>query len=101
MSAWLRNDAFSKQGHGRKLMVIVDELPEVESALFYAAGPRPARRRIRRPALRHRAGQPSSGSGVRQVQLEEETNKAQARSSACLRRKLNNDGFDERGDAKK
>jgi hypothetical protein len=25
-------------GHGRKLMVIVDESPEVEGALFYAAG---------------------------------------------------------------
>ena len=27
-----------EEGHGRKLMVIVDESPEVELALFYAAG---------------------------------------------------------------
>ena len=27
-----------EQGHARKLLVIVDELPEVEGALFYAAG---------------------------------------------------------------
>ena len=27
-----------EQGHGRKLLVIVDETPEVEGALFYAAG---------------------------------------------------------------
>ena len=27
-----------EQGHARKLLVIVDESPEVEGALFYAAG---------------------------------------------------------------
>ena len=32
-------------GHGRKLLVIVDESPEVEGALFYAAGLERAPRR--------------------------------------------------------
>ena len=27
-----------EEGHGRKLLVVVDESPEVELALFYAAG---------------------------------------------------------------
>ena len=31
--AWLRNDACSKPGHGRKFLVVVDETAEVEGAL--------------------------------------------------------------------
>jgi nucleotide-binding universal stress UspA family protein len=79
-------------GHGRKLMVIVDESPEVEGALFYAAG-----------RAMHAGGcvlllyviEPENQfwEGVRQVQLEEETNKAKA-VFRLFRRKLNNDGFD-------
>ena len=81
-----------EEGHGRKLMVIVDESPEVELALFYAAG-----------RVLHAGGsilllyviEPENQfwEGVRQVQLEEETNKAKA-IFRLFRRKLNNDGFE-------
>src|SRR4029079_15655376 len=81
-----------EEGHGRKLMVIVDESPEVELALFYAAG-----------RVAHAGGsvlllyviEPDNQfwQGVRQVQLEEETNKARA-IFRLFRRKLNSDGFD-------
>jgi len=81
-----------EEGHGRKLMVIVDESPEVELALFYAAG-----------RVLHAGGsilllyviEPENQfwQGVRQVQLEEETNKARA-IFRLLRRKLNNDGYE-------
>jgi nucleotide-binding universal stress UspA family protein len=80
-------------GHARKFLLVVDESQEVESALFYAAS------RILR----------SSGSlvmfyviepqeyqhwvGVRQVQLEEETNKARA-LFRFLRRRLHAVGFE-------
>jgi nucleotide-binding universal stress UspA family protein len=81
-----------EQGHGRKLMVIVDESPEVEGALFYAAG-----------RVLHAGGkvlllyviEPENQfwDAVRQVQLEEQTNKAKA-LFRLFRRKLNNAGFD-------
>lgn len=80
-------------GHARKFLLIVDESKEFESALYYAAS------RILR----------SSGSlvllyviepqefqhwmGVRQVQLDEEKNKAKA-LFRLVRRKLHNVGFD-------
>jgi nucleotide-binding universal stress UspA family protein len=79
-------------GHGRKLMLIVDESPEVEGALFYAAG-----------RVLHAGGsvlllyviEPDNQfwEGVRQVQLEEQTNKARA-IFRLFRRKLNNEGYD-------
>ncbi len=79
-------------GHGRKLMLIVDESPEVEGALFYAAG-----------RVLHAGGsvlllyviEPDNQfwEGVRQVQLEEQTNKARA-VFRLFRRKLNNEGYD-------
>ena len=79
-------------GHGRKLMVIVDESPEVEGALFYAA--------VR---VMHAGGrilllyviEPDNQfwEGVRQVQLEEQTNKARA-IFRLFRRKLNNEGYE-------
>jgi nucleotide-binding universal stress UspA family protein len=79
-------------GHGRKLMVIVDESPEVEGALFYAAG-----------RVLHAGGrvlllyviEPDNQfwEGVRKVQLEEQTNKARA-IFRLFRRKLNNEGFE-------
>jgi nucleotide-binding universal stress UspA family protein len=81
-------------GHERKYLVVVDESPEAEAALYFAAS------RIRR----------SAGSitllyviepqdyqhwvGVRQVQLEEETNKAKA-LFRLFRRKLGLAGFDD------
>jgi nucleotide-binding universal stress UspA family protein len=83
-----------EQGHLRKYLVIVDDLPEVEAALYYAAS-----------RVNHSGGQlvmlyviePQDYQhwmGVRQVQLEEETNKARA-VFRLNRRKLNNAGFDE------
>ena len=81
-----------EQGHARKLLVIVDETPEVEGALFYAAG-----------RVQHAGGrvqllyviEPENQfwEGVRQAQLEEQTNKARA-LFRLFRRKLNNEGFE-------
>jgi nucleotide-binding universal stress UspA family protein len=81
-----------EQGHARKLMVVVDETPEVEGALFYAAG-----------RVLHAGGrvlllyviEPDNQfwQGVREVQLEEETNKARA-IFRLFRRKLNNEGYE-------
>ena len=81
-----------EQGHARKLLVIVDETPEVEGALFYAAG-----------RVQHAGGrvqllyviEPENQfwEGVRQAQLEEQTNKARA-LFRLFRRELNNKGFD-------
>ena len=81
-----------EQGHARKLLVIVDELPEVEGALFFAAG-----------RVSHVGGQimllyviePDNQfwDAVRQVQLEEQTNKAKA-LFRLFRRKLSNAGYD-------
>jgi len=79
-------------GHGRKLLVIVDETAEVEGALYYAAG-----------RAYHTTGsivllyviEPDNQfwEGVRQVQLEEQTNKAKA-LFRLLRRKMASEGFD-------
>ena len=82
-----------EQGHHRKFLVVVDETPEVESALYYAA--------LR---ISHTSGkllllyviEPQEyqhWAGIRQVQLEEETNKAKA-LFRLMRRKLNNAGFE-------
>jgi nucleotide-binding universal stress UspA family protein len=82
-----------EQGHHRKFLVVVDDSPEVESALFYAA--------LR---ISHTSGrllllyiiEPQEyqhWAGVRQVQLEEETTKAKA-LFRLMRRKLNNAGFE-------
>jgi len=82
-----------EQGHDRKLLVIVDESPEVEGALFYAAG-----------RVAHAAGgrvvllfviEPDNQfwDAVRQVQLDEQTTKAKA-LFRLFRRKLTNAGYD-------
>jgi nucleotide-binding universal stress UspA family protein len=81
-------------GHERKYLVVVDESPEVEAALYFAAC-----------RLRNIAGsitllyviEPQEYQhwvGVRQVQLEEETNKAKA-LFRLFRRKLTLAGFDD------
>lgn len=83
-----------EQGHLRKFLVIVDDLPEVETAIYFAAS-----------RIQHSSGQivmlyviePQDYQhwmGVKQVQLEEETNKAKA-LFRLYRRKLNNAGFEE------
>jgi nucleotide-binding universal stress UspA family protein len=81
-----------EQGHARKLLVIVDESPEVEGALFFAAG-----------RVSHVGGkivllyiiEPDNQfwDAVRQVQLDEQTNKARA-LFRLFRRKLANAGYD-------
>jgi nucleotide-binding universal stress UspA family protein len=80
-------------GHVRKFLLIVDESPEVESALYYAAA------RIYRSSgmiLMLYVIQPQDfqhWAGVRQVQIEEETLKARA-LFRLFRRKLNLVGFE-------
>lgn len=80
-------------GHLRKFLLIVDESPEVESALFYCAA-----------RIAHSSGllvflyvvEPQEYQhwiGVKEKQLEEETNKAKA-LFRLFRRKLTNAGFD-------
>jgi nucleotide-binding universal stress UspA family protein len=81
-----------EHGHTRKLLVIVDETPEVYCALFYAAG-----------RVQHAGGrvqllyviEPENQfwEGVRQAQLDEQTSKARA-VFRLLRRELNNKGFE-------
>lgn len=82
-----------ESGHRRKFMLIVDESAEVEAALFYAAS-----------RIAHSSGsivmlyviEPQEGQhwiGVKQKQLEEETNKARA-LFRLMRRKLNNAGYE-------
>lgn len=82
-----------ESGHRRKFLLVVDESAEVESALYFAAS-----------RIEHSGGvitmcyliQPQGFQhwmGVRQVQLDEETNKARA-LFRLFRRKLNLAGFD-------
>lgn len=80
-------------GHARKFLLIVDDSQEVESALYYAAS------RIARSTgsiLMLYVIEPQEfqhWAGVRQVQVEEETNKAKA-LFRLFRRKLNLAGFE-------
>jgi nucleotide-binding universal stress UspA family protein len=80
-------------GHARKFLLIVDESQEVESALYYAAS-----------RIVHSSGsivmlyviEPQEFQhwvGVRQVQLEEETNRARA-LFRLFQRKLSHAGFE-------
>jgi len=82
-----------EEGHLRKYLVIADESEEVEAALYFAA--------LR---VTHTSGmvlllyviEPQEyqhWAGVRQVQVEEETNKAKA-LFRLFRRKLNTAGFE-------
>ncbi|MFM1817026.1 MAG: hypothetical protein RLZ98_3721 [Pseudomonadota bacterium] len=82
-----------EEGHNRKYLLIVDESPEVDAALYFCAS-----------RIAHTSGkiillyviQPQGFQhwmGVRQVQMEEETNKARA-LFRLFRRKLNNAGFE-------
>ncbi len=82
-----------EQGHRRKYLVVVDDVPEVDAALFFAAG-----------RIGHSSGQMvllyviepqgfHQWMGVRQAQLDEETNKAKA-LFRLYKRKLANAGFD-------
>src|SRR4030095_3185603 len=81
-----------EQGHARKLLVIVDESPEVEGALFYAAG-RAAQTGGQIVLLYVIEPDNQFWDAVRQVQLDEQTNKARA-LFRLFRRKLSNAGYD-------
>jgi hypothetical protein len=81
-------------GHRRKYLVVVDESPEVESALFYAAS--------RVQHTNENGGvvllyciepEVQLWGGVRQLQIEEQTKKAQV-LFRLFRRKLGAEGFD-------
>ena len=85
-----------EQGHRRKFLVVIDDVPEVDSALFFAAS-----------RIGHTGGQIvlayiiephgfHQWMGVQQAQLEEETNTARA-LFRLHRRKLNNAGFEQIG----
>ena len=82
-----------EEGHRRKFLVIVDETSEVEAALFFAAN------RVSRTGgtlMLLYVSEPQDFQhwiGIRQVQLEEETNKAKA-LFRLFRRKLNQGGLD-------
>lgn len=82
-----------EQGHRRKFLVIVDETPEVERALFFAAS-----------RIGHTGGQIvllyvieptdfTQWAGVKAMQVEEETAKAKA-LFRLNRRKLDKAGFE-------
>jgi len=81
-----------EQGHRRKLMVVVDESPEVEGALFYAAC-RASHTGAQVLLLYVIEPDTQVWDAVRQAQLEEQTTKAKA-LFRLFRRKLSNDGLD-------
>ena len=81
-----------EHGHTRKLLVVVDETPEVYCALFYAAG-RVQHAGGRVQLLYLIEAEDQFWEGVRQAQLEEQTNKARA-LFRLLRRELNNKEFE-------
>ncbi len=83
-----------EQGHRRKYLVVVDDVPEVETAVYFAAS-----------RIGHTGGEivllyviePQGfhqWMGVKQAQLDEETNKAKV-LFRLHRRKLVNAGFDQ------
>jgi nucleotide-binding universal stress UspA family protein len=82
-----------EQGHRRKFLVVVDDAPEVDAALYFAAS-----------RIGHTGGEIvllyiiephgfHQWLGVRQAQVDEETNKAKV-LFRLFRRKLGNAGFD-------
>lgn len=83
-----------EKGHRRKYLVVVDDVPEVDSALYFAAS-----------RIGHSGGQITllyviepqdfhQWMGVKQAHLDEETNKAKA-LFRLHRRKLGQAGFDQ------
>lgn len=83
-----------EEGHQRKFVIVVDDSPEVESALYYAAS------RVQRGSgtlvmlYVIEPQQFTQWAGVRDVHIEEETNTAKA-LFRLFRRKLNQAGFEE------
>ena len=83
-----------EQGHARKFLLIVDDSQEVESALYYAASriAHSSGSLVMLYVIEPQVHQP--WAGVRQLQIEEETNKAKA-LFRLFRRKLHLAGFDQ------
>ena len=92
MSKRTRRRSF-EEGHLRKMLVIIDDSPEVEAALFFCAS-----------RIKHSSGvivllhviEPQdfqTWMGVQQLYIDEETNKAKARFR-LFRRKLNQAGYE-------
>jgi nucleotide-binding universal stress UspA family protein len=79
-------------GHARKFLVVVDESPEVDAALYYSAS-RAQRTGGKVVLLYVIEADNQFWGGVRQVQLDEGHNKGKA-LFRLVRRKLNNEGFD-------
>ncbi|MGQ0457355.1 MAG: universal stress protein [Hyphomicrobium sp.] len=81
-------------GHRRKFLLVVDESHEAEMALYYAASR--CQRSAGSLALLYviEPGDDQYWSGVRQVQIDEETTKAKA-LFRMLRRKLQLAGFED------
>ncbi len=81
-------------GHRRKFLVVIDEAPEVETAMYFAAN------RIRRTGgsmILLYVIEPVAEEhwmGVREAYLEEQSKKAEA-IFRLFRRKLKNDGFED------
>ena len=88
----LRRRSF-EEGHLRKYLIVVDDSPEVESAIYYAAS------RVQRASGKLvmlymiEPQQFTHWAGVRDVHIEEETNTAKA-LFRLFRRKLNQAGFE-------
>ena len=82
------------EGHHRKFLVVVDEAPEVESALVYAANR--AKRTGGSVVLLYviEPGEAGQWLGVKEIFLEEQTNKAKA-IFRLFRRKLKTQGCDD------
>lgn len=89
-----RKRSVHEPGHRRKFLVVVDETPEVESALAYAANR--ARRTNGSITLLYviEPGEAGQWLGVRDIYIEEQTNKAKA-VFRLFRRKLKGYGCDE------
>ena len=88
----LPNRRSFETGHHRKFLVIADHSKEVESALLFAAG-RAQRSGGQIKLLYIVEPDNQFWGGVRQVQIEEETNKAKA-LFRLFRRRLSSEGFD-------
>ena len=81
-----------EQGHGRKFLVVVDESPEVETAMFYAAS-RVVHTDSMLVMMYVIEPETQFWDSVRQAHLEEQTTKAKA-LFRLFKRKLAQEGFD-------
>ena len=92
MSSMAKRRRVFEQGHERKFLVIVDESPEVEAAMFYAAS-RVAHTHGHLLLLYIIEPETQFWDSVRQAHLEEQTAKAKA-LFRLFKRKLVQEGFE-------